>query len=51
MSRSTRVRLAAEKAKSLEGVKLAQALEDMELPPEVALQPGNSRYRARATTS
>jgi branched-chain amino acid transport system substrate-binding protein len=40
------VRLAAEKAKSLDGPKMAKALEDMELPPEVALQPGPVRYRA-----
>jgi branched-chain amino acid transport system substrate-binding protein len=40
------VRLAAAKAKSLEGPKLAAALEDMELPPDVALQPGSVRYRA-----
>jgi branched-chain amino acid transport system substrate-binding protein len=40
------VRLAATKAKSLEGPKLAAALEDMELPPDVALQPGPVRYRA-----
>src|ERR1700728_2123 len=40
------VRLAAEKAKSLDGPKLAKALEDMELPPDVALQPGKIRYRA-----
>ncbi len=39
------VRLAAEKAKSLEGPKMAAALEDMELPPDVALQPGKVRYR------
>ena len=39
------VRLAAEKAKSLEGPKLSVAMEDMELPPDVALQPGNIRYR------
>src|SRR6202140_910054 len=39
-------RLAAEKAKSLEGPKLAKALEDLELPPDVALQPGKVRYRA-----
>src|SRR5271169_454553 len=39
------VRLAAEKAKSLEGPKLSVAMEDMELPPDVALQPGNVRYR------
>ena len=40
------VRLAAEKAKSLEGPKLALAMEDMELPPDVALQPGKIFYRA-----
>jgi branched-chain amino acid transport system substrate-binding protein len=40
------VRLAAEKAKSLDGPKLAAALEDFELPPDVALQPGSVRYRA-----
>ena len=38
-------KLAAEKAKSLEGPKLVAALEDMELPPEIALQPGKVRYR------
>ncbi|HUN50151.1 MAG TPA: ABC transporter substrate-binding protein [Candidatus Sulfotelmatobacter sp.] len=40
------VRLAAEKAKSVDGPKMAMALEDMELPPDVALQPGKIRYRA-----
>jgi branched-chain amino acid transport system substrate-binding protein len=40
------VRLAAEKAKSLDGVKLSHAMEDMELPPDVALQPGKVFYRA-----
>ena len=40
------VRLAADKAKSMEGPKLAVAMEDMELPPDVALQPGKVRYRA-----
>jgi branched-chain amino acid transport system substrate-binding protein len=40
------VRLGAEKAKSLEGPKLAKAMEDLELPPEVALQPGRVQYRA-----
>lgn len=39
------VRLGAEKAKSLEGPKLSLAMEDMELPPDVALQPGTVRYR------
>jgi branched-chain amino acid transport system substrate-binding protein len=38
-------KLAAEKAKSLDGPKLVAALEDMELPPEIALQPGTVRYR------
>jgi branched-chain amino acid transport system substrate-binding protein len=40
------IRLAAEKAKSLDAPKLAAALEDFELPSEVALQPGRVRYRA-----
>jgi branched-chain amino acid transport system substrate-binding protein len=40
------VRLAAEKAKSLDASKLAAALEELELPPEIALQPGRVRYRA-----
>jgi branched-chain amino acid transport system substrate-binding protein len=40
------VRLGAEKAKSLEGPKMSVAMEDMELPPDVALQPGKVRYRA-----
>jgi branched-chain amino acid transport system substrate-binding protein len=40
------VRLAADKAKSLDGPKLAAALEDLELPPDIALQPGRVRYRA-----
>src|SRR5580692_1799954 len=39
------VRLAADKAKSMEGPKLSVAMEDMELPPDVALQPGPVRYR------
>ncbi|CAN5851590.1 ABC transporter substrate-binding protein [soil metagenome] len=39
-------KLAAEKAKSLEAVKMAHAMEDLELPPEVALMPGKIRYRA-----
>jgi len=39
------VRLAAEKAKSLDSPKLAAAMEDMELPPDVALQPGKIVYR------
>lgn len=40
------VKLAAEKAKSLEAIKLARALEGMELPPDVKLQPGKVFYRA-----
>jgi branched-chain amino acid transport system substrate-binding protein len=40
------VRLAADKAKSLEGPKLATVMEGMELPPDVALQPGKVIYRA-----
>ncbi len=40
------VRLAADKAKSLDGPGLAAALEDLELPPDVALQPGKVRFRA-----
>ena len=39
------VRLAAEKAKSLDAIKMAHALEDEALPPEVALQPGKIAYR------
>ena len=40
------VRLAAENAKSLDGLKLSLAMEGMELPPDVALQPGKVFYRA-----
>ena len=40
------VLLGAEKAKSLEGPKMAHAMEGMELPPDVALQPGKVFYRA-----
>jgi branched-chain amino acid transport system substrate-binding protein len=40
------VRLGAEKAKSLEGPKLSLAMEGLQLPPEIALQPGNIIYRA-----
>lgn len=39
------LRLAAEQAKSLAGPKLAAAMETMELPPDVALQPGKVFYR------
>jgi branched-chain amino acid transport system substrate-binding protein len=39
------VRLAAAKAESLDAAKMAMAMEDMELPPDVALQPGKVFYR------
>ncbi|MBV8094530.1 MAG: ABC transporter substrate-binding protein [Acetobacteraceae bacterium] len=38
--------LAAEKAKSLEAIKMARALENEALPPDVALQPGKIFFRA-----
>ncbi|MGE4480235.1 ABC transporter substrate-binding protein [Acidocella sp.] len=38
--------LAANQAKSLDSMKVVKALEGMELPPEVALQPGKCYYRA-----
>jgi len=37
--------LAAEQAKTLDGLKLAQTLADLELPPEVKLQPNKVYYR------
>jgi branched-chain amino acid transport system substrate-binding protein len=40
------VRLGAEKANSLQGPKMALAMEGMELPPDVALQAGKAFYRA-----
>jgi branched-chain amino acid transport system substrate-binding protein len=40
------VRLAAEKAQSLEAADLAAAFENLELPADVALQSGPARYRA-----
>ena len=40
------VRLAAERAKSLDGPKMARAMEGMELPPEISMQPGKVYYRA-----
>ena len=40
------VRLAAEKAKTLEGPKMSLALEGMELPRDVALSSGKAFYRA-----
>jgi branched-chain amino acid transport system substrate-binding protein len=39
-------RLAAETAKSLDAVKMAHALSDLELPPEVSLMSGKIKYRA-----
>lgn len=38
--------LGANQAKSLDALKVVKALEGMELPPEVALQPGKCYYRA-----
>lgn len=38
--------LAANEAKSLSSVKVAKTLEGLELPPEIALQPGKLVYRA-----
>lgn len=38
-------KIAAEKAKSLEAIKMAKALENEELPPHVALQPGKVFFR------
>jgi branched-chain amino acid transport system substrate-binding protein len=38
--------LAANKAKSLDAVKMAKALQGMELPPEVGLMPNTPFYRA-----
>ena len=38
--------LAAETAKSLDAVKMARALQDFHLPPEVALMPNGAFYRA-----
>ena len=40
------VRLAAEAAKSLEGLKMAHALGDLPLPRDVSLMSGDIRYRA-----
>ena len=39
------IRLAVEKAKSLETGKVVKAMEGLVLPPEIALQPGNVFYR------
>lgn len=38
--------LAANQAKSLDALKVVKAMEGLELPPEVALQPGKCYYRA-----
>ena len=40
-------KLAAEKAKSLEPLKMAKAMQGLVLPPEVALMPNNPYYRER----
>jgi branched-chain amino acid transport system substrate-binding protein len=40
------MQLAAERAQSTDGVKMARAMEGMELPPDVALMPGKFGYRA-----
>ena len=40
--------VAAEKAKSIEAIKLAKAMQGLELPPEVALMPEQRRSIARA---
>jgi branched-chain amino acid transport system substrate-binding protein len=40
------IQLAAERAKSTDGVKMAHAMEGMELPPDVALMPGKFGFRA-----
>lgn len=40
------IRLAVEKAKSVETLKVVRAMEGLALPPEVALQPGAPEYRA-----
>ncbi|WP_428484051.1 ABC transporter substrate-binding protein [Rhodopila sp.] len=40
------VRLAAEKAKSLDGLKMSRAMEGLALPPDIAAQPGTIAYRA-----
>jgi branched-chain amino acid transport system substrate-binding protein len=40
------VKLAAEAAKSLDGLKMSHALADLPLPPEVSLMAGDIRYRA-----
>jgi branched-chain amino acid transport system substrate-binding protein len=40
------VRLAAEKAKSTDGLKMAHALSDLVLPPDVSLMSGDIRFRA-----
>ena len=40
------VKLAAERAKGLDAIAMAHAMEGLELPPEIALQPGKVIYRA-----
>jgi branched-chain amino acid transport system substrate-binding protein len=39
-------KLAAEKAKSLEAVKMAHAMEDLELPQDVGMAPNKAKFRA-----
>jgi branched-chain amino acid transport system substrate-binding protein len=41
------IALAANKAKSLDSVKVARAFEGLELPPDIALQPNKAIYRAK----
>lgn len=41
------IALASEKAKSVDSMKVAKAMEGLELPPEVALQPNKAVYDAR----
>jgi branched-chain amino acid transport system substrate-binding protein len=40
------IALAANRAKSLDTIKVVRALEGLELPPDIALQPGSCMYRA-----
>ena len=39
-------KLAAEKAKSFEAIKMAHAMEDLELPQDVSLSPNKAKFRA-----
>jgi branched-chain amino acid transport system substrate-binding protein len=40
------IAMAANKANSLESIKVVKAMEGMQLPPEIALEPDNPTYRA-----